>query len=83
MIIDTFDNIENIYEDITIRKRKIKKEYKDWIKLWKENYAQLVIGLNIFTDKMIKWEDKNEEMTEIYKDLIKKLRKHMKKLETK
>lgn len=82
MILETFNNIENIYENIEIRKKKIKKEYKDYMKLWKQNYPMLVKALNIFTDKMIEWENENEEMKNIYKELIKKLRKHMKKLET-
>lgn len=82
MIMEIYTNIESLYKDNETRIRKIKKEYKEWIKLWKENYIQLVSGLNIFTDKMLEWEEKDEEMTKLYKSLIKRLRKHMKKLET-
>ena len=82
MRIDVFNNIEEIYSDIETKKRKINQTYKIWIRDWKQNYGQLVIGLTILTDKSIQWENKNEEMSNIYKTLIKKLRKHMKKLET-
>lgn len=82
MLIDTFNNIESIYKDKETIKNKIKKEYRIWVKTWKTNYAQLTICLNILTDKMIEWEKKDKKMSEIYKELIKKLRKHMKKQET-
>ena len=82
MIINVFNNIEELYPDIETRKRKINQTYKIWIRDWKGNYGQLVNGLTILTDKSIEWENKNEEMSKIYKNLIKKLRKHMKKLET-
>ena len=81
MIMEVFNNIETLNKDNATRIRKIKREYKDWIKLWKTNYIQLVSGLNIFTDKMLEWEDKDEEMKNVYKNLIKRLRKHMRKLE--
>ena len=81
MIMEIYTNIESLYKDNETRIRKIKKEYKEWIKLWKGNYIQLVSGLNIFTDKMLEWEEKDEEMAKLYKSLIKRLRKHMKKLE--
>ena len=78
---EVFNNIETVYKDNETRIRRIKKEYKEFIKLWKTNYIQLVSGLNIFTDKMLEWEGKDKEMTQTYKTLIKKLRKHMRKLE--
>ena len=81
MIMEVFNNIETVYKDNETRIRRIKKEYKEFIKLWKTNYIQLVSGLNIFTDKMLEWEGKDKEMTQTYKTLIKKLRKHMRKLE--
>lgn len=81
MITAVYTNIENAYKDKETRIRKIKREYREWIKIWKTNYIQLVSGLNIYIDKMIEWSKKDEEMKELYEGLIKKLRKHMKKLE--
>ena len=81
MLIQTFNNIESTYDSTERRKRRINQEYKLWIRIAKENYAEMVIGLAVLTDKQIEWEEKNEEMGNIYKKLIKKLRKHMKKME--
>ena len=81
MLIQTFNNIESTYDSTERRKRRINQEYKLWIRIAKENYAEIVIGLAVLTDKQIEWEEKNEEMGNIYKKLIKKLRKHMKKME--
>lgn len=81
MIAAVYTNIENAYKDKETRIRKIKREYKEWIKIWKTNYIQLVSGMNIYVDKMIEWSKKDNEMKELYEGLIKKLRKHMKKLE--
>lgn len=81
MITAVYTNIENAYKDKETRIRKIKREYKEWIKIWKTNYIQLVSGMNIYVDKMIEWSKKDNEMKELYEGLIKKLRKHMKKLE--
>ena len=81
MMVEIYTNIEKVYKDNETRIRRIKKEYKEWIKLWKTNYIQLVSGLNVYTDKMLEWEGKDEEMTKLYKSLIKRLRKHMKTLE--
>ena len=81
MMVEIYTNIEKVYKDNETRIRRIKKEYKEWIRLWKTNYIQLVSGLNVYTDKMLEWEGKDEEMTKLYKSLIKRLRKHMKTLE--
>ena len=81
MIAAVYTNIEKAYKDKETRIRKIKREYKEWIKIWKTNYIQLVSGMNIYVDKMIEWSKKDDEMRELYEGLIKKLRKHMKKLE--
>lgn len=81
MITEVYSNIEKINENKETRIRKIKKEYREWIKIWKNNYIELVSGLNIYTDKMIEWDKKDQDMKKAYEDLIKKLRKHMKKLE--
>jgi hypothetical protein len=83
VIIDIFNNIESIYKNTETRKAKINKEYRIWIRDWKSDYGQLMMGLVIFVDKANEWEGKDEEMNKIYKKLIKKIRKHMKKLETK
>lgn len=81
MIAAVYSNIEKINENKETRIRKIKKEYREWIKIWKNNYIELVSGLNIYTDKMIEWSKEDQDMKKTYEDLIKKLRKHMKKLE--
>lgn len=81
MIAAVYSNIEKINENKETRIRKIKKEYREWIKIWKNNYIELVSGLNIYTDKMIEWDKKDQDMKKTYEDLIKRLRKHMKKLE--
>jgi uncharacterized protein YukE len=81
MIAAVYSNIEKINENKETRIRKIKKEYREWVKIWKNNYIELVSGLNIYTDKMIEWDKKDQDMKKAYEDLIKKLRKHMKKLE--
>lgn len=83
MIIDIFNNIESIYKNTETRKAKINKEYRIWIRDWKSDYGQLMMGLVILVDKANEWEGKDEEMNKIYTKLIKKIRKHMKKLETK
>lgn len=81
MIAIVYSNIEKINENKETRIRKIKREYREWVKIWKNNYIELVSGLNIFTDKMIEWDKKDQDMKKTYEDLIKRLRKHMKKLE--
>lgn len=81
MIAAVYSNIEKINENKEAKIRKIKKEYREWIKIWKYNYIELVSGLNIYTDKMIEWDKKDQDMKKTYEDLIKRLRKHMKKLE--
>ena len=42
MLIQTFNNIESTYDSTERRKRRINQEYKLWIRIAKENYAEIM-----------------------------------------